>query len=65
MTVTIRKDDLNADGSLDDFINVINGQNMIRDSVLVHIFDGHHLHDVFWDLLQDPYPILDWTKGNI
>lgn len=49
--VTMNQDYGPETGTLDDVINAINGRNVIRDGLRVHIVDGHHCHGVFGELL--------------
>lgn len=65
MTVTIQQDDLPENGTLDDFLNIVNRQSVIPDCVRTHIVDGIYHDEVFWVLLQDPYPRLDGARENI
>lgn len=65
MRLTIHQEDLTENGSLNDFINVVNGRNVICDGVRVHIIDGKDHHAMLGELRTDYAPRFEWRRENI
>lgn len=50
MTAIIRKENFPESVIMNDFINVANAWNVIRDAVQMYIIGGHNLFSLFWEL---------------
>lgn len=63
--MTIRQEELPENSTLDDVLEDVNGEYVVRDGVLVYIVDGHHRDAVLGVLHGTEEPEWNWARENI